>query len=645
MVPRSSIFIDPNYRPVPQRALSSSTKQSFRSHSSSFEADDERSESDSMGPDLDAAFRRGRSQYAGEDTRLTSQKELAGWYAYGFAAEVFVICGIGSFIPITLEQLARENGVLLSDRTTPCGSSSSGVKNSGQCIVYILGWPVNTASLAMYTFSLSVLFQAILVVSISCAADHGNYRKRLLLLFAFVGSIATMLFLPVVPKVYLLGSFMAIVANTCFGASFVLLNSFLPLLVRHHPKAQYPTPELTPELHPDEPDTTPPEEPLDEVHPVDTVPTATTPLLPRATEPSSRSQRNKTSIELQLSTQISATGIGIGYSAALFLQCACIFILILMKSTTFALRVVLFVVGAWWFIFSIPAALWLRPRPGPPLHVEDQNSPTGVRTWVSYFAYSWMSLYRTVKLARKLKDVVLFLGAWFLLSDAIATVSGTAVLYAKTTLHMHNEALALINVIATSAGILGAFGWSLISKFLHLKPHQTILACIFLFELIPVYGLLGYLPIVKRWGVVGLQQPWEMYPLGFVYGFILGGLSSYCRALFGELIPPGSEAAFYALYAITDKGSSVFGPAIVGAIVDRYGEIRPAFWFLALLVGIPGPLVWFVNVERGRSEGARLAEVIEGFKPQQEEQEEGRDRALLGSDDEGGYEARINGIE
>jgi MFS-type transporter involved in bile tolerance (Atg22 family) len=42
-----------------------------------------------------------------------------------------------------------------------------------------------------------------------------------------------------------------------------------------------------------------------------------------------------------------------------------------------------------------------------------------------------------------------------------------------------------------------------------------------------------------------------------VYGFVLGGLSSFCRALFGELVPPGYEAAFYALYAITDKGSSM----------------------------------------------------------------------------------------
>lgn len=94
MVPRN----ESDFRPViPQRELSTtSTKLSYRSHSSSFEADDERSSSaeDSMGPDA-GAYRDGPSTYAGEDTRLTSRKELSGWYAYGFAAEVFVICGMG----------------------------------------------------------------------------------------------------------------------------------------------------------------------------------------------------------------------------------------------------------------------------------------------------------------------------------------------------------------------------------------------------------------------------------------------------------------------------------------------------------------------------------------------------------------------
>lgn len=475
--------------------------------------------------------------------------------------------------------------------------------------MYVLGIQINTASFAMYTFSVSVLLQALLVVSISCAADHGNYRKRLLLAFAWLGGLSVMGFIFISKETYILGALLTIISNTSFGASFVLLNSFLPLLVRNHPEVM--------DAYVADANPAGPEDSTDDLE--GSMVNSTSGLLP----PDDRPQRyglkrvptheEITSKELQLSTRISSSGIGIGYSAALFVQCASIGILIAMKNTTWSQRVVLFVIGAWWSVFTIPSALWLRPRPGPPLVIHGRKD--GASWWV-YLKYAWKSLFRTIQLARRLMDIMLFLGGWFLLSDAIATTSSTAVLFAKTQLHMKPWALGMINVIATMAGIFGAFGWSWVSRAFNLKPHQTILVCIALFELIPIYGLMGYLPFIKRWGVVGLQQPWEMYPLAAVYGLVMGGLSSYCRSLFGELIPPGSEAAFYALYAITDKGSSVFGPAIVGAIIDRTGSIRPAFWFLAALVGFPAPLIYFINVERGKREGERLAETIEGFEPE-----------------------------
>lgn len=37
----------------------------------------------------------GHLKYVGEDTRPTSKRELAGWYSYGWAAEVFVVCAMG----------------------------------------------------------------------------------------------------------------------------------------------------------------------------------------------------------------------------------------------------------------------------------------------------------------------------------------------------------------------------------------------------------------------------------------------------------------------------------------------------------------------------------------------------------------------
>ncbi|SPN96724.1 probable Autophagy-related protein 22 [Cephalotrichum gorgonifer] len=562
-------------------------------------------------------------RYAGEDTRPTSTKELAGWYMYAFAAETYVICGISSFIPILLESLARENGYLLSDPTQPCPSSTTSTTGEGsQCVVDVLGMKVNTASFAMYTFSVSVLLQALLVVSISCAADHGNYRKKLLLTFAWTGSLSVMCYMFITKANYLIGGLLAIISNTSFGASFVLLNSFLPLLVRWHPDLLVRVAKATgggPSASESEDlgYVTDIEE-VDEDS--DPVASETSPLAgngaARAGYPRRRreSDHELTSVELQLSSQISAKGMGIGYTAGLSVQCIGIIILLFMDGTTFAQRVVLFVIGLWWTVFTIPAAMWLRPRPGPPLPDRLVNGRGGARRWLSYLKYSWTSLFKTIQLARRLVDIILFLVAWFLLSDAIATTSSTAILFAKVELRMETWALGMINVILTLTGVLGAFSWAYISRRYNMRPGRIILICLALFELIPVYGLLGYLPFVKNWGLFGLQQPWEMYPLAAVYGLVLGGLGSYCRSLYGELIPPGSEAAFYALYAITDKGSSFFGPAIVAAIISETGDIRPAFWFLAALVGLPAPLMWLIDVDRGKREGAKLAEVIEGFK-------------------------------
>lgn len=429
-------------------------------------------------------------------------------------SQVFVVCGMSSFIPITLEQLARERGWIQGDKSQPCKAGLEVPdhlphRNSTliarppyevrQCVVGILGFEINTASFAMYTFSISVLVQALLIISISAAADHGKFRRKLLVTFAFTGSVATMLFLPVVPEYLGWGAVLAIIANTAFGASFVLLNSFLPLLVRHHPSVQLVDGESGNG------------EGTYEIEDGHTYPAETSSLLNRTQpvlKPYYPPPPVTTSRELHISTKISSYGMGIGYIAALIVQAASIITVRAMKSSLLSLRAALFVIGAWWFLFTIPAAMWLRSRPGPPLHLSPHQTRFG--PGFAYFTYSWRSLWRSIKQARRLKDCLLFLGAWFLLSDAVATVSGTAILFAKTSLEMQPAALALITVTATLSGIVGAFSWSKVSNMMGLKPTHTILACILLFETIPIYGLLGYIPAVRRWGVIGLQQPWEM---------------------------------------------------------------------------------------------------------------------------------------
>jgi MFS-type transporter involved in bile tolerance (Atg22 family) len=89
----------------------------------------------------------------------------------------------GSFLPVTLEQLARENGVLLSDGVTSCvqhstvatsAATSALVRRAGdQCVVHLFGSTINTSSFALYSFSLAIFVQAIVLISIGAISDYG----------------------------------------------------------------------------------------------------------------------------------------------------------------------------------------------------------------------------------------------------------------------------------------------------------------------------------------------------------------------------------------------------------------------------------------------------------------------------------------
>ncbi|KAJ5052231.1 uncharacterized protein L3040_001988 [Drepanopeziza brunnea f. sp. 'multigermtubi'] len=525
-----------------------------------------------------------KPRYEDEDTSPTTSRELKGFYVYSLAAEVFAVCGVGSFLPVTLEQLARENGVLWSDQTTPCVAKTStrvaarvvaaraAASDTTQCVIPALG-NMTTSSFALYTFSIAVFVQALALVSFSAVADHGLYRKKFLTAFGFCGSISSMLFIAVVPQAFLLAPLLVVIGVTCLGSSFVILNSFLPLLVANHPQV------ASDDLAEKDRSSIPPR-----VHSLDSGDRFSIDRSLDLTRQAANDEKD--SVALKLSTQISSTGVGIGYAAAVFVQILSILLLFGMSklssvSSTLPLRLVLLLVGTWWLLFTIPSSMWLRDRPGPPLKkISDGNV---LRSCFAYTLFAWGSVWKTVKIAVKLRQMVIFLIAWFLLI-----------------------AIALLSITATASGIAGATLWPLISRRLELKTNRTIVACILAMELIPLYGLLGYVPLVKSWGVGGLQQAWEIYPLGFIHGFVMGGLSSYCRSLFGQLIPPGNEAAFYALYAITDKGSSALGPALVGLIVDATGSIRPAFAFLAILILLPLPLMMAVDAERGRADAAVL---------------------------------------
>lgn len=122
---------------------------------------------------------------------------------------------------------------------------------------------------------------------------------------------------------------------------------------------------------------------------------------------------------LNISTKISTNGIAIGYFGGVLLQIACIFLVVKSGQTTFSLQLSVFCIGIWWLIFTIPSAILLRPRPGPPLPGLVQK---GLFSWMQYIVYAWKGLWVTIRQARRLKDVMLFLAAWFMVRYVDCTV-------------------------------------------------------------------------------------------------------------------------------------------------------------------------------------------------------------------------------
>ena len=192
------------------------------------------------------------------------------------------------------------------------------------------------------------------------------------------------------------------------------------------------------------------------------------------------------------------------------------------------------------------------------------------------------------------------------------TITSTALLFGKTSLHMTASQLILIGVLTPFAGIIGSLAWPRVQRRLGWTNRTMLVTQILLASFIPLYGCLGFLPIFEgpppapgtveaqklRFG--GLTRPEEMFVLAVYFGMVYGAFQGYARAFYAELIPPGEEARWYGLFSITDKSSSFLGPLVVGIIADLTGNIRYSFFFLIVMVWIAVPPLLAVNVDQGR---------------------------------------------
>ncbi|QEU60280.1 Atg22 [Kluyveromyces lactis] len=473
-----------------------------------------------------------------------AKRNIKGWYFYCFSSEPFIVSAVSTYVPLLLEQFGRINGVKLDDHSLRCEA------NDDKCVLPMFNgrWFIDTSSFALYTFSLSVLFQTLLVISVSGIVDKCQsiaFKKRVLLFFGTVGALATWFIGTLRSDQYYVLPLLAIVGNCSYGVINVVGNSLLPVFVGFLVGTE-----------------------------------------------------DQLEVDIKTSV-ISGRGASYGYFSALIVQ---LFSILLVKQSKNHdnLQIAILFVGLWWLMWQIPIAFLLQDIP------RDTDQEQHEFTWANtgnYMEYGWNSLWESLKHARLLKDVVIFLIGWFIISDSLTTINSTAILFAKTELKMTAINLITLSIITMVMAMLGAvYIPHLLSERLRLPLQQVLIIIIIWSSVIPLYGMTGFV-----FQNIGLKHKFEMYILGVWYGVSLGGLAAVSRSLFSLLVPRGKESTFFSLFSVTDKGSSILGPLLTGLITDKTHNIRYAFYLLFLFLVVSLPVFHGLDVERGKREARQLS--------------------------------------
>lgn len=138
---------------------------------------------------------------------MNNKREITGWAMYDWANSAFSTTVVTAFLGPYLAALIAAR---------PSGTLSIG------------SYAIEAEAFYPFCVTISVIMQVLFLPMLGTLADYSNLKKRLLLLFAYVGSIATIALFFVTGDGVMMGGLLFITANFSFGAALVFYNAYLP---------------------------------------------------------------------------------------------------------------------------------------------------------------------------------------------------------------------------------------------------------------------------------------------------------------------------------------------------------------------------------------------------------------------------------
>jgi UMF1 family MFS transporter len=268
--------------------------------------------------------------------------------------------------------------------------------------------------------------------------------------------------------------------------------------------------------------------------------------------------------------RVSAFGYGLGYLGGALLFTVNVAMVARPAAFGFAgpndaLRGAFLTVAAWWLMFSVPLALWVRDDP------RREGGPGAL-------AAGFGELVATLRAARRHPQLWRFLLAYWLYIDGVYTIIKMAVDYGLAlglTAQDLIQAILLTNYVAFPAAL--AFG----------RIGERIGARAGIFVGLAVY-------FAATIAAAFIDSEAEFYALAVTVGLVQGGVQSLSRSLFARLIPAERTGEYFGFYNMLGKFAAILGPVLAGVTALAFGSQR--LGILSLLVLFAAGLALLLSV-------------------------------------------------
>merc|ERR1719499_1068191 len=180
-----------------------------------------------------------------------------------------------------------------------------------------------------------------------------------------------------------------------------------------------------------------------------------------------------------------------------------------------------------------------------------------------------------------------------------------AVLFATSELEMSSAETAVMFLEAMALGSFGCWLWLWIQRKIGWSSKQMILLHLTQLIVLSLYLMIGLIPNAP----IGLVSKPEYYIYAVFWSLNFGSLGGFSRSIFASIVPVGKESEMFALFEITDKGSSWMGPLSL-AVISNIASIRWGMAYCSLFFLVPIPILWFaVDMKKAVHEAGRAENV------------------------------------